>query len=308
MRILHIDTGREMRGGQRQVLLLLNGLRSSGHTSTLLARPGSPLWSAARSAGFVVEASGLQSIWDQSRRADVVHAHDAHAHTLVGVASRTSFVVSRRVAFSVKQTILSRWKYRQPARFLAVSRFVAQTLERAGVLPGKIEVVHDGIEQCDEQDCAPEACTNHLSGKIVALASRDPAKGRDLVEQASALMHVPVVFSETLHHDLKSASLFLYISRSEGFGSAALLAMSLGVPVIASNVGGLPEIVTDGESGLLVENDPRAIAAAAQRILKNHDLGLRLASNGCREVARRFTTMQMVEKTIVTYHKALGRT
>ena len=75
---------------------------------------------------------------------------------------------------------------------------------------------------------------------MVALSLEDPAKGRDLVERAAVAAGVPIVLSQDLNADLQNASLFLYISRSEGLGSAALLAMSLGVPVIASRVGGLP--------------------------------------------------------------------
>ncbi len=55
--------------------------------------------------------------------------------------------------------------------------------------------------------------------------------------------------------------MFLYITHKEGLGSAALLAMASGVPVVASRVGGLPEIVDDGGTGFFVENHPEAIAA-----------------------------------------------
>ncbi len=65
--------------------------------------------------------------------------------------------------------------------------------------------------------------------------------------------------------------MFVYITRSEGLGSAILLAMSAGVPVVASNIGGIPEIVVDGESGLLVENDAAQIAAAILRLKQDRE-------------------------------------
>jgi hypothetical protein len=57
MRVLHIDSGREMRGGQRQVLSLIEGLRASGHEAVLLTPAGSPLGTAARARGLYVRRS-----------------------------------------------------------------------------------------------------------------------------------------------------------------------------------------------------------------------------------------------------------
>src|SRR5205807_110540 len=109
------------------------------------------------------------------------------------------------------------WKYRRAARYLAVSQFVARELEAAGIRKEKIDVVYDGVEpQEGTQDWKPEY-------PAVALASHDVKKGRDLVEQAAEFAHVPVVFSEDLARDLRRASMFVYITRSEGLGSAVLL-------------------------------------------------------------------------------------
>ena len=80
--------------------------------------------------------------------------------------------------------------------------------------------------------------------------------------EAARQLRVQVVPSVDLEHDLTEASLFIYITRAEGLGSAILLAMSAGVPVIASAVGGIPEAIRAGEDGLLVENDSAAIAGA----------------------------------------------
>ena len=77
--------------------------------------------------------------------------------------------------------------------------------------------------------------------------------------------------SQHLEADLRDAAMLVYLTASEGLGSGALLAMSAGVPVIASRVGGLPEIVRHRETGLLVEEycgidrggDPRIDARIA---------------------------------------------
>jgi hypothetical protein len=300
LRIVHVDTGREMRGGQRQVLLLLHGLRTAGEECVLLARAQSPLFASASNAQFVVYPVSLKNVWNQSKQAALVHAHDARSHTYAALASRGPFVVSRRVAFPLKSSIVSQWKYRQASRFLAVSWFVAAQLENAGLAKNKIDVVYDGV------DPAAGAAEWRPGDPIVALDSDDPAKGRDLVEQAAHLAAMPVHFSTDLSRDLAHASMFVYITRAEGFGSAALLAMAKGIPVIASNVGGLSEALDFGEAGLLTANDPREIAAAMRRLREDSTLARTLIERGKRRVAEHFTVERMVERTRESYRRTLA--
>jgi hypothetical protein len=112
MRILHLDAGKEMRGGQWQALRLMEGLAAAGVESTLLARPGGPLFEAARNRGWRVEPLGLARAMLLARRHDLVHAHDARAHTFGAIAGSGRLVVARRVAFPVG----SPWKYRRARR------------------------------------------------------------------------------------------------------------------------------------------------------------------------------------------------
>jgi L-malate glycosyltransferase len=300
LRIVHIDIGREMRGGQHQVLLLLKALREAGHQSTLLARENSPLWRAAEAEGFQVHPAGITAVWRHSRNADVIHAHDARAHTTAALASRCKFVVSRRVAFPVRRPVLSKWKYQRAARFLAVSQCVARELEAAGIHREKIDIVYDGVEPLE---AAQEWSAEYPA---VALASRDPQKGRDLVEQAAEMAGVRVVFSEDLARDLRRASMFVYITRSEGLGSAALLAMNRGVPVIATCVGGLTEVLTNGVSGILVKNDAREIACAMRSILEDPAFSHRLIDEARVRIAECFTVEHLLRRTLLSYARALA--
>ncbi|MGH9651849.1 MAG: glycosyltransferase family 4 protein [Bryobacteraceae bacterium] len=300
MRILHIDTGREMRGGQHQVLLLMKGLRAAGCECILVARPGGPLRRAAENQGFPVRMARLKPIFEASGKADLVHAHDSRGHTLAALAARAPLVVSRRVAFPIRHSLASAWKYRRPARFIAISECVRRELRRAGVPGEKIDVVPDGVE------LGCEACSWKADGPVVALASRDPRKGRDLVEHAARISGRKVIFSEALVGDLAGASMFVYISSSEGLGSAALLAMSLGVPVIASRAGGLSEAVADGVSGILVDNDAEEVARAMCRLSGDPALARSLAEGAKARVAEFFSREKLVSGTLASYRRVLA--
>jgi hypothetical protein len=289
-----------MRGGQRQVLALLQGLSAKGVECSLLARSGSPLMKAALEAGFRVSNVSALNVRRHGRRGDLVHAHDARAHTLAAVTGVRPLVVSRRVAFEIKSNWTSGWKYRRADRYLAVSEFVKGILVRHGIPDTQIDVVYDAVvAQSTARPWSPEY-------KAVALASLDPLKGRDLVEEAARRSGVAVCFSDALETDLQEASMFLYITRSEGLGSAALLAMSMGVPVIASAVDGLREIFEDGVSGLYVTNEPAAIIRAMRRILSDRALALRLIDAARRRVQTTFSMEQMVEGTLNCYRRVLS--
>ena len=141
MRILHLDAGREMRGGQWQVLRLIEGLAAAGVESTLLAREGAPLYTAARKQGWRVEPLGITRAMGCLRGHHLIHAHDARSHSLGAFLRGRPLVVSRRVSFPVG----SRWKYGRARRYLAVSEFVKKVLMQGGVPEEKISVVYDGV-------------------------------------------------------------------------------------------------------------------------------------------------------------------
>jgi hypothetical protein len=298
MRVLHLDSGRELRGGQWQILQLLAGLRSAGCDGLLLARQHGPLFQKAREEGMDVKTLGISTVASLSGRFDLTHAHDARSHTFAAVAARSPVIVSRRVAFPVGTSPLSHWKYRRASRFLAISEAVKAALIKAGVEPRRIDVVYDAA-------AVPPAPGYDPEGRIIALDSSDPGKGKALIDKAAQLAGVNIVFVRDLPAAFRSARLFVYISDSEGLGSAALLALAAGIPVLASRVGGLPEIVQDGVTGALTENQPAEIAAAIQRLASDRVTSARLGAAGRRLVQSQFTIECMVSGTLAAYRKAV---
>ncbi|MES1258187.1 MAG: glycosyltransferase family 4 protein [Acidobacteriota bacterium] len=294
MRILHLDSGREMRGGQWQALRLHRGLVAAGHESLLLAREGSPLLQKAKEWNLPCDALRPFRLGPLVRRTELVHAHDARSHTLASVFPRLQLVVSRRVAFPVKSAALSRWKYRRPVLFLAVSAFVALQLRAAGIPEHRILVVYDGIPVP-----AQNPGNNPEDGAILVPYTLDRDKGMALAEEAAALAGVRLVPSRDLEADLPRARALVYLSRAEGLGSGILLGMAHGVTVIASHVGGIPELIQDGVNGILVPNEPEAVARAFRRIDRQFGRAAR------QTVLDRFTEEHMVQATLTAYERAL---
>ena len=295
MKILHLDTGPSMRGGQHQALMLLRGLETRGYEQTLLA--GEPL--VERWDGRPLTIANLLQA---APEAEIIHAHDARAHTLAALfCPGKPLVVSRRVAFPLRRGWLSRWKYGRGRHYIAVSGYVRERLIDAGVPAPDISVVYDGVGlPSAEEEKRREA---RLGGATVAVAPAidDPLKGTELLRAACQLAGVQMLLSTDLPRDLSRADVFVCLSQSEGLGSATLLAMVRRVPVIASRVGGIPEIVDHEKTGLLVANELGDVAAAIKRMVEDRDFAKACTERAFRVVSEQFTNDIMVQRTEEVY-------
>jgi N-acetyl-alpha-D-glucosaminyl L-malate synthase BshA len=105
---------------------------------------------------------------------------------------------------------------------------------------------------------------------------------------------------------LSASDLFLLPSAQESFGLAALEAMSCGVPVVASRVGGLPEVVADGVTGFVCEaDDLDGMAARSVRILTDAALRSTIGQAAAADVHRRFCTETIVPQYEAYYENVL---
>ncbi len=167
LKIIHVDDGREWRGGQHQVALLAEGLAARGIAQLVLCPPESPLGVRLRKSGVDVsdiafkgemDREGARSIADVSQRfdADIIHAHTAHAHATglralkrvkkMSQGAPPVFLVTRRVDFEVGRNFFSRRKYKHAdVNYIAISEGVCSVLCAGGVPADRIDIVHSGV-------------------------------------------------------------------------------------------------------------------------------------------------------------------
>jgi glycosyltransferase involved in cell wall biosynthesis len=355
LRVMHLDSGRQWRGGQAQAFMLMNGLARRGVESRLLAPPG-PLLERARERDLEARSWEPRGDWDlaalaraaaccASWRPAVVHCHDARSHALGVPAARMAgvpaVVVSRRVAFRVRANPLSALKYRMPVdRYLCVSHAVADRLRGAGVPEHRLALVPDAVDVCAQP--APDlrallgVCPETpLVGTVAALT---PEKGHATLLEAAALVVRAAPRSHfvwmgegkcreallrrraelgleghvhLLGHRVDATSLLgqcticAQTSYEEGLGTSLLEAQALGVPVVATAVGGTIEIIQDDRNGRLVPpGDSAFLAAALIEALARPDLR-RDWSDAGRSVAREFRPERMIERTLAEYRAVL---
>lgn len=107
---------------------------------------------------------------------------------------------------------------------------------------------------------------------------------------------------------LRALDIFVLPSLTEGFPLSLLEAMAAGLPVVATRVGGIPEIVNHGATGLLVPSgSPKDLAGAILELLANHDLAAAMGQAGRHRAAHSFSLDTMVDKTLEQYQQILVR-
>ena len=101
--------------------------------------------------------------------------------------------------------------------------------------------------------------------------------------------------------------IFALPSLDEGFGFAALEAMAAGLPVVATNVGGLPELLVDGQTGWLVPaRDPAMLADCLKRLIADGEKREAMGAAGRRRARQEFSLSRMVEQILAVYNRVLS--
>lgn len=319
MRIVHINLERSWRGGERQVLYLMEGLRRLGHECHLVARSNEAFVSRVRSQGFPVTVIRKPYLLSGAQLSgfDVVHAHETRGLQLAAVwktVNRLPLVFTRRVDNPPSGNVLTRAVYARIDCLAAISGNIGAVMNAWGFDPGRVRVIPSAVESSPSpREDTVARLRERFRGRKVAgcVASLEKRKDhRTLLRAASLVQNVrqDVVFvligDGALGGELEDAAresglrnvvfegfqddpssyypvfdLFVMTSRQEGLGSSILDAFASGVPVVATAAGGIPEIVINEETGLLADIGDAGMVADAILRMLSDD-GLRTRCTG----------------------------
>jgi glycosyltransferase involved in cell wall biosynthesis len=343
-KIVHVNTARGYRGGERQTELLIRGLASRAVGQALVARRGGPLAERVRRLGIEVRevGSSLLSVVHAVRDASLIHVHEGrsvYAAYLRSLLSGTPYVITRRVNNPIREHWLAHCVYRRASCVAAVAPQVAQVV-RAYDPAISVTVVHSASSGLLVDAAASAAIRERFRGKFVAGhvgALDNGQKGQEYIiavarelehthpdvhfvlvggggdeavlkEAAAGLSNVTFTgFVDNVGDYLAAFDVFILPSNREGIGSILLDAMEQSLPVVASRVGGVPDIVLHGENGLLI--DPASPAQLRDAILALKADPERRRAYGVRGrvFVNDFTSDVMSRKYFALYESVLGR-
>jgi glycosyltransferase involved in cell wall biosynthesis len=251
-----------------------------------------------------------------SRDADLVHAHWLPAGAVAATTGKP-FVVQlwgTDVALARRAPALARAVLRRARLAICASHELADAARGLGAR--KVRVIPSGVDvpaAVGEPDDPPHVLyAGRLSPEKGVSELAAAADGLPLVVAGDGPLRdrLPQALGWVPHDELlrlyERASVVVCPSHREGYGIACAEAMAHGRPVVASAVGGLRDLVVDGETGLLVSpGDVAALRAALERLLGDAGLRRRLGEGGRARIREHFSWERAVSLTVTAYRDAL---
>lgn len=329
--LCHINIARGFRGGERQTELLVQALARRGWRQRVVVRRNEPLAgriAAIQGAELRQVAGNPVAAAFAARGAALTHAHEARAAQASWLLHRFGggpYVVTRRVDNPVKPSWVTRDLYTRAAVVAPVSAAIGKIV--TGYVPGaRCQPVFDAHADLQADYDEADRIRARYPGKVLIGhigALDDSHKGQlDIIEMARRLRKIEpracflllgsgkdeermraaaqgldnvkfVGFVDNVADYLAAFDIFLFPSRHEGLGSTLLDAMVFALPVVATRVGGIPEIIRDSENGFLVDSgDVDGLVAATGRLLHDGDLRKRIGRSNML-AAEKYTAQQM---------------
>jgi colanic acid/amylovoran biosynthesis glycosyltransferase len=245
--------------------------------------------------------------------ADLVHAHWLQSAIVARLTGRPYVV---QLWGSDLAMGWGRWGLRRARAVICPSTALADEARKLGA--DRVEVIPSGVDlprEVGEEADPPEVLyAGRLSLEKGVLELVEAARGLNLVVAGDGPLRdqVPEALGFIPPSELAGfyarAAVVVCPSHREGFGVACLEAMAHGRPVVASAVGGLLDLVVDGETGIHVPpGDVAALRAAIERLLADRELRRRMGEAGRRRAAERFSWEAVTRQTVELYARYAGK-
>ena len=343
--IAHVNVSQGYRGGERQTELLIQGLERANLRQILVARKDGLLAKHIKSPGLEIRSVSGNRLGTAlaCRGADIMHVHEGrsvYGAYLRSLCTGTPYIVTRRVNNPLGNHWLAHKAYRRAAVVAAVAPQVGDVVHQ---FDSKIEplVVHSSasgfkVDEAISKGIRDAYRGNLLVGHVGALDNKQ--KGQEFIidtarqlEKSNPEIHFMLVgagndektlkaaaaglrnltfvgFVENVGDYLAAFDVFILPSLKEGIGSVLLDAMEQSLPIVASDVGGVPEIVHDGKNGILIQaGRSDQLKAAILRLCAEANLRAEMGRRG-KLIAGRFTSSTMCDKYLNLYRSILGMT
>ncbi len=259
---------------------------------------------------------------------------------------KIKLITHRRVDFPIKKNIFSKFKYSKTDRIIAISEGIKEVLIKSGIKENNISVVYSGID-LNRFDCALNLDelkrefkiieNKFIVGNIAHLADHKGHKyliesAKIVLEQAPDTLFMIVGegplkfelqvsarklgikdkiiftgFREEIPELLNIFDIFVLSSHKEGLCTSLMDAMAMRKAIVATDVGGIPEVVKDGQNGILVPpKDPKKLAEAILTLKKDEILREKMGEFGRKIVEEKFSDSRMVINTEKIYYETLS--
>lgn len=371
MNILHINSEMSWRGGEQQLLYLVEELQKLKTRNFIICKNQSALAKQCmqkKLSYLKLPMHGefdLYSAWKirqfcRQNDISILHAHAAHAHSIAYLAyclgNKVSIVVSRRVDYPIRWNFFSYLKYNSKAvrKIICVSHLTQKVLQSAIYQPSKLTTIHSGIDlqrfrkkQSSKKNKAVAVSTPTLRkqyklapkkiciANIAALSEqkdyRTFVKAARLVCQENKNVHFFIFgegpkraeivrlirnnnmqkyislcgFRNDMEQILPQLDILLFTSQSEALGTSLLDAFAAGLAVVATNAGGIPEIVIHKQTGLLAPvGDSQTLAMHTISLIRSPTLRKKLERNALKKVID-FSKENTASKTYAIYKEVL---
>jgi len=342
--LCHVNLATGFRGGERQTYLLMDRLSNQGWQQKLIARKSGKLAELSQSVDnlTIVETSinPLQYL-GHFANVDIVHMHESRAFLTLHVSGhlrQTPYVLTRRVQRKPRQSWLNQSVYSKANAVVTLSDAIGQIVNESLGIKLNYSVIpsaktgfsfNSGEVQSIRSRLKGDFVVGHIGTlddshkgqlQIIETARRFSAshpeicfvlvgEGRDFElfkQQTAALDNIALVgLVDNVGDYLKAFDIFLFPSRHEGLGSILLDALDFGLPVIATDVGGIPEIIENGVNGFLVK--PDAIDDICESILGLYSEStlIEQIARANTEKAKSYTVGTMADKYAQIYQRIL---